>query len=221
VTALKAVVFDFDGLILETEGAVYRSWAEIYAEHGHEVSLDFWKTTIGSSIDAWDPHADLEARLGRNLDRAALRTRRRARQMELLAEQDLLPGVLELREGARAAGLKVGIASNSSLEWITGHLEPRGLLEGWDCIRTRADVARPKPAPDLYLNVVKCLDVEAEAAVAIEDSPHGVAAAKAAGLLCVAVPGPLTLGLDLGAADLKVASIADLTVARLAGLADR
>jgi len=216
---LQAVVFDFDGLILETEMAVYQSWAEIYAEHGHEVSLEFWKTTIGSSIDAWDPHQDLEARLGRSLDRPALRTRRRARQMELIAEREVLPVVIELRDEARAAGLKVAIASNSSLEWVMAHLGPRGLVEGWDCIRTRADVTRPKPAPDLYLAALDCLGVPAAAAVAIEDSPHGVASAKAAGLLCVAVPGPLTLGLDLGAADLQVSSIADLTVTRLAGLA--
>jgi len=169
VTDLQAVVFDFDGLILETEMAVYQSWAEIYAEHGHEVSLEFWKTTIGSSIDAWDPHQDLEARLGRSLDRVALRARRRARQMELIAEREVLPCVIELRDEARAAGLKVAIASNSSLEWVMGHLGPRGLVEGWDCIRTRADVTRPKPAPDLYLAALDCLGVPAAAAVAIED----------------------------------------------------
>jgi HAD superfamily hydrolase (TIGR01509 family) len=141
--------------------------------------------------------------------------------MELIAEREVLPGVIELRDEARAAGLKVAIASNSSLEWVMGHLGPRGLVEGWDCIRTRADVTRPKPAPDLYLAALDCLGVPAAAAVAIEDSPHGVASAKAAGLLCVAVPGPLTLGLDLGAADLQVSSIADLTVTRLTGLAAR
>lgn len=215
---LRAIVFDFDGLTLETEEAVYRSWAEIYAEHGHEVSLDFWKTTIGSSIDAWDPHLDLEQRIGRPLDRAALRSRRRARQMELIAEREVLPGVLELRSEAAAAGLRVAIASNSSREWIMGHLEPRGLDQGWDCIRTRDDVARPKPAPDIYLSVLDCLGVSAAAAVAIEDSPHGVSAAKAAGLRCVAVPGPLTRGLDLGAADLLSDSIAELSVARLGRL---
>ena len=221
MTELRAIVFDFDGLILETEQAVYRSWAEIYAEHGHEISLDHWKTTIGSSIDAWDPHLDLEDRIGRSLDRDALRRRRRARQMELIAEQEVLPGVLELRDAARAAGLRVAIASNSNREWVMAHLQPRGLDTGWDCIRTRDDVSRPKPEPDLYLAVLDCLRVEAAQAVAIEDSPHGVAAAKAAGLVCVAVPGPLTRGLDLGAADLTVSSIAELGIARLTELADR
>lgn len=211
-------MFDFDGLILETEEAVYRSWAEVYAEHGQEVSVDFWRTTIGSSLDAWDPHLDLEQRVGRALDREALRARRRRRQVEMLTGQALLPGVLDLRAAAVAAGLRVGIASNSSREWVLSHLEPRGLAEAWHCIRTREDVARPKPAPDLYLAAVRCLGVEPAEAVAIEDSPHGVEAALAAGLRCVAVPGPLTLGMDFQAAHLRVASIAELTVAGLAGL---
>jgi beta-phosphoglucomutase-like phosphatase (HAD superfamily) len=98
---------------------------------------------------------------------------------------------------------------------VTGHLERVGLGSVWDCVRCRDDVREAKPAPDLYLAALECMGLAAAEAVAIEDSPNGIAAAKAAGLLCVAVPGPLTQATDLGQADLHLSSLAELPLAEL------
>jgi HAD superfamily hydrolase (TIGR01509 family) len=122
--------------------------------------------------------------------------------------------VREAIAAARGLGLRLGIASSSRHRWVDGHLERLG-LEGFECVRCRDDVERAKPFPDLYLAVCACLGVEPERAVALEDSANGIAAAKAAGLRCVAVPNPMTVDLDLSAADLRLASLADLSVADL------
>lgn len=213
---LRAIVFDFDGLIIETETPVFQAWSELFAEHGQELSIDFWKTIVGTN--SYDAIGDLERRLGHPLERDEVMELRRARELELAHAQPLRPGVADLIAQARRAGVRLGVASSSSRRWVLGHLEHRGLLENFDCVRCRDDVGRSKPDPAVYLAVLECLGVAAAEAVAIEDSPHGVAAARAAGLRCVAVPGPLTYDLDLGAADLRVDSIADLSVERLAGL---
>ena len=219
---LRAVVFDFDGLIIETETPVYRAWAEVFAEHGQELSLDFWKTIIGTNT--FDTIAELERRLGHPLDRDEVTRVRRARELELAHAQPLQPGVLELIHAARAAGLRLGVASSSTRRWVGAHLQHRGLAAEFDCVRCRDDAdvgGRSKPDPAVYLAALRCLGVRAAEAVAIEDSPYGVAAARAAGLCCVAVPGPLTRDLDLGAADLRVDSVAELSVARLSALLAR
>ncbi len=108
--------------------------------------------------------------------------------------------------------LKVGLASSSTSDWVKGHLARLGILESFDCLRCRDQVANAKPAPDLYLAVLECLGVGASEAVAIEDSPNGILAAKRAGLRCVAIPNSITASLDLGQADLVLGSLAEVTL---------
>ncbi|HKF76602.1 MAG TPA: HAD-IA family hydrolase, partial [Candidatus Dormibacteraeota bacterium] len=205
---IRGLVFDFDGLILDTEVPVYRTWAEVYERHGEQLSLDFWTTIIGQGGDRFDAIAELERRLGRRLDAELIRARRRARQDELVAELAVLPGVREWRDEAFAAGVRLGVASSSARAWVVGHLERLG-LDGWDCVRCREDVGRAKPAPDLYLAVLECMGVGAREAVAVEDSWAGVEAAKTAGVYCVAVPSTLTASHDLSRADLVVRSLGE------------
>ena len=217
---LKAVVFDFDGLILDTEEPVYRSWLEVYQAHGEDLPFDRWIEIVGSSTAAFDPKRHLEERLGRALTQDVLDRRIEHRTAMVLA-QPILPGVVALAEAARNAGLRVGVASSSTSQWVKGHLERLGILDRFDCVRCRDDVANVKPAPDLYLAVAACLDVQAEEAVAIEDSPNGIASAKAAGMWCVAVPNGITAGLDLSHADVVLATLEGVTppdVARKIGL---
>ncbi len=213
--ALKAIVFDFDGLILETEEPIYRSWLEVYAAHGQELPFDRWMQTVGSSNAAFDPRANLEAQLGRPLPQDVLDERMRRRTEMVLAEA-VRPGVAELAGAARAAGLKTGVASSSTHTWVDAHLERLGILRLFDCIRCRDDVATVKPAPDLYLAVMECLDVRPEESVAIEDSPNGVLAARTAGMRTVAVPNSITAGQDLSLADLKVETLRDVSLRELA-----
>ena len=207
---IRALIFDFDGLILDTEGAIFQAWQEVYHEHGQELPLELWTRIIGTHSD-WDPVAELELKLARPLDRDAVRVAKRAREKELIEVLPLLPGVREWHAEARQRGLKLGVASSSRGEWVLGHLRRLG-LDDWDCIRCRDDVRNPKPEPDVYQAVLECLGVDAGDAVAIEDSSHGVAAAKRAGLYCIAVPCSMTAGLDLSQADLCLRSLDEMTL---------
>jgi HAD superfamily hydrolase (TIGR01509 family) len=211
---IRALVFDFDGLILETETPSYQSWAEIYRERGHELPMDRWHSYVGSD-SGFDPAGHLAALVGEGFDREATQARRNARKTELIAALDAMVGVREYIADAKRLGLRLAVASSSSRAWVLGHLERLRIHTEWDAVRTRDDVARTKPAPDLYLAAVEALHVAPHEAVAFEDSTNGIAAAKAAGLLCVAVPNALTVGMDLGRADLRLASLAETPLERL------
>jgi len=211
---IRALVFDFDGLILETETPALESWAEIYREHGHEIPMDLWHNFIGSDT-GFDPAGHLAALVGEGFDRAAAKARRDARKSELIAALDVMVGVREYVADAKRLGLRLAVASSSSRAWVLGHLERLGLNAGWDAVRTRDDVARTKPAPDLYQSAVEALSVVPSEAVAFEDSANGITAAKDAGLLCVAVPNALTAAMDLSRADLRLGSLAETPLERL------
>src|SRR5258708_1396719 len=211
---IRALIFDFDGLILETEEPIYRSWKEVYEAQGVPLRFELWVKTVGSSNQAFHPQHHLEERLGGPLPQDEI-DRRLARRVELVLAEPLRPGVADLANAARAAGMKLGVASSSSRDWVRGHLERLGILHLFDCLRCRDDVENVKPEPDLYLASLHCLGVAASAAVAIEDLPNGVLAARRAGLLCVAVPNRITAGLDLSQADLRLTSLADVTLPQL------
>lgn len=211
---IRALIFDFDGLILETEEPIYRSWKEVYEARGVALPFDLWVKTVGSSNQAFHPQRYLEERLGVPLAQDVI-DRRIARRVELVLAEPLRPGVADLALAAHAAGLKVAVASSSSRDWVKGHLDRLGIAELFDCFRARDDVEHVKPEPDLYLASLDCLGVAAAEAVAIEDSPNGVTAAKSAGLRCVVVPNSITAGLDLSQADLRLSSLADVTLPQL------
>ena len=217
---IRALVFDFDGLILETETPALESWAEIYREHGHEVPMDLWHGYIGSDT-GFDPAGHLAALVGEGFDRVATKARRDARKSELIAGLDVMVGVREYIDDAKRLGLRLAVASSSSRAWVLGHLERLRLNADWDAVRTSDDVARTKPAPDLYFSAVAALGVAPAEAVAFEDSANGIAAAKDAGLLCVAVPNALTAGMDLSRADLRLTSLAETPLASVLALLAR
>jgi HAD superfamily hydrolase (TIGR01509 family) len=211
---IRAVIFDFDGLILDTEEPVYRSWLEVYEAHGEELPFERWVQIVGSTTTGFHPQHHLEERLGRSLPKEVL-DRRIGRRTEMVLAQKLLPGVVEHLEAAKSMGLKLGVASSSTRDWVRGHLARLGILDRFDCLRCRDDVASAKPDPDLYIAVLECLGVLASEAIAVEDSPNGVMAAKRAGLRCVAIPNSITARLDLGQADVLLGSLADVTLAEL------
>jgi HAD superfamily hydrolase (TIGR01509 family) len=212
---IQALIFDFDGLILETEGPAYQSWLELYQTFGLDLPFSVWEGWIGTSDPVFDPHPDLERRLGQALDWARIEAPRRAREMSLVEAQPLLPGVLVYLEEAKRLGLKVGLASSSGRNWVVGHLTRRGLLGYFDCLRTREDVQRTKPDPELYLSVLQAFGLQGKQAIALEDSPKGVLAAKRAGLFCVAVPNDLTRGLTFEGVDLRLDSLEEINLERV------
>ena len=211
---IRAIVFDFDGLILDTEGPVYRSWLEVYEAHGEALPMERWVRIIGSTTAEFHPQHHLEERLGRALPQEVLE-RRIGRRTELVLAEQLLPGIVQHIDLAKALGLKLAVASSSTRDWVSGHLGRLGILGRFDCVRCRDDVPNAKPAPDLYIAALDCLGVKASEAIAIEDSPNGVIAAKSAGMRCVAIPNPMTAGLDLSHADLLLTSLSAVTLPEL------
>jgi HAD superfamily hydrolase (TIGR01509 family) len=207
---IRALVFDFDGLLVDTEGPVFEGWVSLYRSLGQELTEERWSGVIGHGGGWFDPFPELEAAVGRALDREELHRARRARELELVADQPALPGVLDWIARAQALGFGLGVASSSSLGWVQGHLDRLGIT-AFTCVRGRDSVAagRTKPAPDLYLSAVACLGVAPGETLAIEDSGVGLQAANAAGLRCVAVPGPLTSRHDFSLADLRLSSLAE------------
>jgi len=214
---IRALVFDFDGLILETETPIFQSWQELYQEHGLELGLDQWLANVGTAEETFDPMTSLEQRLGRSLDQASILSRRRRRELELIHCQHILPGVRETLESARKMRLRIGLASSSPCEWVVGHLERLGLIGYFDTIAASDDVALTKPDPALYRTAVEWLGVAPNEAVAFEDSLNGLIAAKRAGLYCVVIPNALTQQLDLNEADIRLGSLEEMTLADLLG----
>ena len=209
---IRALLLDFDGTMLETEGPSYESWRELLAEHDYEFPLDAWIATVGT-FNVVDPVAMLEEHLGRSLDGDGLRSRRMQRKRELIAEQALRPGVDRLVAAARARGLRTAIVTSASRAWVDEHLGRVGLHGGWDCIvGADGDVARAKPEPIVYLEALDRLGLRADEAVAVEDSPNGIRAAKRAGLTCIAFPNPITRRLDLSEADAVVEDLDTVTL---------
>ena len=212
---IRALLFDFDGLLVDTESPAYQVWVDIYRAHGHELPLERWSAAIGT-LDGFEPLDDLEALLGRPLERDRIEEARRAAEFAQADREELRDGVAEYLEEAERLGLARAIVSSSSRWWIERHLARLDLVEGWNAvIAADGDVSRAKPLPTLYLEALELLQVAPGDAIAFEDSPNGVTAAKAAGLYCVAVPNPITQTLALDQADLLLESLEQITLADL------
>ena len=218
---IRALIFDFDGLVLDTETPIYLSYQEIYRSLGVELSFERWAQGVGTTDAIYDPLDDLEAQLGYEVDRSSLHALQRQREAELIAAQPVLPGVVDYLQDARRLGLKIGMASSSSCAWITGHLSRLGLLEYFDCVQGRDDVQCSKPDPELYLSALEKLGVSNIQAIVFEDSPNGILAARRAGIACVVVPNPVTRRLPLDSADLRLESLADLPLEQLLKMHDK
>jgi HAD superfamily hydrolase (TIGR01509 family) len=212
---IKAIIFDFDGLILDTESAAFQSWQVIYGEYNCVLPLEKWALCIGTGFDAFNPYAYLEEQYGRPIDRGELDKRRVAYDQKLIEQLKPLPGIEEDLRAARGLGLKVGVASSSSRNWVAGHLKRLGLLQYFDAMAFGNEVEHKKPDPELYLTVLARLEVTAQGAMAIEDSPNGTKAAQRAGIFCVTVPNAITTQLSFEHVDLRLSSLADMPLEEL------
>ena len=210
---IKAIIFDFDGLILDTESPIFLSWQEVYREHGRELALEEWAANVGTE-DSFDPVAHLEGVLGKTLNATAIRSARKPREAALIAAEPVLPGVELYIAEAKRLGLKLAVASNSSRDWVTGHLERLGLSHHFDIIRCWNDpsVGKRKPEPTVYQAALNALDITANKAIAFEDSPNGILSATRAGIFTVAIPNALTRLLGMGDADMVLDSMADMSL---------
>jgi HAD superfamily hydrolase (TIGR01509 family) len=218
--ALEAVVFDFDGLIIDSEWVIYESAVAAFAAHGHELPIEVWATIVGTKdgeVREWDRLCAEAGAVG--FTRADFEAAYEAQDRSNRDSLPAMPGVLALASALVDADVPLAIASSSSRAWLQRHLGRLGLdahfaaLVGSDLVGGVG-----KPAPDVYLRACAELGAAPERSVALEDSHHGVAAAKAAGMAVVAVPGRVTASHDLSAADLLVPSLEHLSVPDLAAL---
>ena len=206
---IKAVIFDFDGTILDTESPDFACWQSIFEDHGSRLELESWCQVVGTTWDHFNPFDHLEEKIGKPVNRDDLQVLHRRKFHELVAQQVPMPGVEATLAAAQELGMKLAVASSSRRDWVQGHLERLGLLSHFEVLKTADDVERVKPDPALYLRALEALEVSAEEAIAIEDSVNGVKAAKTAGLYCVAVPNSVTRNLDFAHADHRLDSLAD------------
>ena len=211
---LQGLIFDFDGLIVDTEYPSFQGWTALYESHGCELPLTTYAKHIGSP-GAYDLHAHLESLVGRPLNREALVEERRQRYRQLTVNQQLLPGVKEYVTTASQRGLRLGIASGSSRTWVEPHLHQFALHEHFDCITSAEDISQTKPNPEVYEKTLAALGCKPEEVIAFEDSPHGVTAAQRARIFCVAVPNGITRQLSLDHADYILESFSALPFAQL------
>jgi len=213
---IRALIFDFDGLILDTEWPDYESWQEVYRSFGCDLPVEVWGQIVGGDgATDFDPYTYLARLSGQSVDREEIWVSRRQKYLDTISEQEVLPGVLDYLDAAEDMGLLLAVASSSPENWVRGHLARLGLYERFDIIKTADDVKRTKPDPELYTAALAELEVKPDEAIILEDSPNGVEAAKAAGVFAVAVPNRITEQLKLEYADLRLKSLADMPLAEL------
>jgi HAD superfamily hydrolase (TIGR01509 family) len=211
---LKALIFDFDGLILDTETPEILVWQSIYREHGFELPVEEWAKTVGGyGISTFDAATYLSAISQGRLDSASTRTRHQRESAKIVHASPVLPGVLDLLEQAKKEGVKTSIGSSSPHSWVDGHLKRLELFEYFDHIICQDDVSpgRTKPHPDIFLKALNQLNVRPEEAVVFEDSVNGVTAARRAGIFVVGVPNPLTAQMGTRG-DITVSSLDQLSL---------
>lgn len=211
----RALIFDFDGLILDTEVAIYDAWREIYSSHGFPLTMETWAQCVGSDFGHYDPAADLERMLSRKLDWELLTVQRRKRVTDILQGKKEMPGVRERLTEAKALGISCAVASSSSHNWVDGWLDRLGLAEFFSSTTCLEDVGKAKPDPGLFLLAAEKLKVAPTEAIVLEDSLNGLRAAQAAQMRCVVVPCDLTRHLTFEGAWKQLSSLEDIVVADL------
>ncbi|MGM0837495.1 MAG: HAD family hydrolase [Bacillota bacterium] len=202
---MKAVIFDFDGLIIDTETIWYESFKEVMMqEHQHELSIKDYSTCIGTSSSVL--YEFLQEAVP-ELEKERIKELTDACYMEKAKRPDLRPGVLAYLKAAKMNGLKIGLASSSGREWVVGYLKKLEIFSYFETIVTRDDVGKVKPDPALYIKALQNLGIDGKEAIAFEDSLHGSNAAMAAGIHCIVVPNPVTSHLEFRDYHLRLSSM--------------
>lgn len=215
---IQALIFDFDGLILDTETPEFTCWQNMYSEYGFEFPREKWGSIIGGSGHSDFDAAEHLALLSQGrLDSDSLRARNRFESEQIIVAQKPLPGVMEYLQDAKRMGLKLVIASSSSHSWVDTHARRIGVFGYFDHVIAADDVGpgRTKPYPDLFLLALKRLQVQKETAIVFEDSPNGVKAANRAGIFVVAVPNSVTSMLSIEGANLNLNSLSAIPLSQL------
>lgn len=205
----KAIIFDFDGTVLDTESPDFLAWQEIGIQMGVNIPIEVFASGVGA-LNLFDPCDYIERSISTSIDRVAITDMWRRRFHALVATSEPPSGLIELLQWSKLNGYRLAIASSSSLAWIEPHLQRLGIRQYFDAICTKECVNFVKPSPDVYVAALKALSTNPGMAIAIEDSPVGVQAAQSAGIICVALPNCVTRHATLCAADLILHSFHDI-----------
>jgi beta-phosphoglucomutase-like phosphatase (HAD superfamily) len=209
----EAVIFDFDGLLMDTESTGLASWQWEWRQHGLELDVGEFFADHGGDVSE-ERYARLGAAVGAGFSRELSHARRTAYRERLHLGLGLSAGIGAWLEESGRLGLRLAVASSSPREWVHGHLRRVAVLTRFDVIASGDEVALPKPDPAVYELALRRLGVPADAAVAVEDTPHGVAAARSAGLRCIAIPNPHADPGRFSAADLMLGSAAETSLSQ-------
>jgi HAD superfamily hydrolase (TIGR01509 family) len=212
---ILGIVFDFDGLILETERPQYEAWRDVFASFDRPLPLQAWLDVMGKPVQIDLFPRRLSAELGRDMDIDALIAQYREVVAQHLDAQPIQPGVERIIQDARALGLKMAVASGSTHRWVDGHLQRLGLFGSFDHTTCSEDTEKHKPDPDPYLHACRALGINPGSSLALEDSALGVTAAKAASMHAVAVPTEMTGYQSFEHADLQLNSLDQLSLAEM------
>ncbi len=206
----RGVIFDFDGVLVDTEWAIYQSWVKLFAREGQEISIETYSPCLGAGYSHWNPADYLESLTGKTYD---WEIETPARQAVLEAELELMglmPGAQELMNWCQAQHIPMAVASSSSRRWVAGWLNKLNIYDKFAGVFTRTDGYPVKPDPSLFLAARECLNVPAEDCLIIEDSENGTISAQRAQISCVAVPNRMTRHSDFSRAALVVDNLQEL-----------
>ena len=211
----KGMIFDFDGLILDTEMPGCNAWAEVFNQYGFSFTVEDWKLAIGTGPTAYDPAVHINRLTGGSLDPVALREKTKLRTQELIESQPILPGVVGFIKTSWQLRIPMAVASSSNRNWVEGYLSKLGLRQYFSVVCTSDDVRNVKPDPELFLLSANRLRLQPSETIVFEDSPSGIRAAKSAGTYCIAIPNEITKTMDLSLADRIATSFLELDPASL------
>jgi len=197
----RALLFDFDGVLLDTEWAIYQTWVELFKKNGQDLPLSVYVQCIGSDFETWSPEKHLEDLTGKNFDWPTINTERNVEIRRNIEVLDAMAGVRDLLTHCGQVGLPCAVVSSSSHSWVDPWLEKLGLIPDFATIVCKGDAPRIKPAPDLYLEGVKRMGFPAAECLVIEDSLNGMQAAHDAGCPVAAIPNRITEVIDFSKAE--------------------
>ncbi len=212
----RGIIFDFDGVLVDTEWAIFQSWRRLYAREGQEISIATYAPCLGAGYSHWDPAAHLESLTGKRYDWDVETPARQAEIERDLGQMGLMPGALELLDWCAGQGIGLAVASSSSRRWVQGWLTRLGIFDRFAGTYCRTDGYPVKPDPALFLAARACLGHAAADCLIIEDSENGTISAQNAGIPCVAIPNRMTAASDFSRATYHEESLSAL-LARLKG----
>lgn len=211
IAEAQAVLFDFDGVILDSEEPVYRSWERVFKREGQVLPPEIYVKCVGSDFATWSPQTYLEELTGKTYNWPMINAERQVEIESDLANAVAMPGVEKLLEQLKNANKTMAVVSSSTHRWVDGWLDKLELSSFFSTTVCRGDVPKIKPAPDLYQEAARQTQTQPKDCIVIEDSRNGILAAQAAGMKVITVPNSLTKLLDLSNAEWQIESLSDLS----------